>query len=55
MKRVLGLRLLGEIVKGDYHGEIPMINVTDIKQVEKPAEEFVYPPDDTYIPTSVVF
>lgn len=44
----------GEITKGDYHGEIPVINVTSMKQIDTPNDEYVYPPDDTYIPTSTV-
>lgn len=43
----------GEIVKGDYHGNMPIIKVTEINVVPKPStEEYVYPPDDSYIPTS---
>lgn len=42
----------GEITKGDYHGDMPIIKVTDITTIDKPNEEFVYPPDDSYIPTS---
>ncbi len=45
----------GKIVKGDYHGDIPVIEVTEIKACSKPKDEFVYPPDDTYIPTSALF
>lgn len=48
------VEITGEIVKGDYHGEMPIINVTEIKKADKPNEEFVYPPDDSYIPTSGV-
>lgn len=44
----------GEITKGDYHGEIPVIKITNIKQVNKPNDEYVYPPDETYVPTSTV-
>ena len=43
----------GTIVKGDYHGDMPIVKVTDIKCVDKPSsDEYVYPPDDSYIPTS---
>ena len=31
---------------------MPIIKVTDIKVVNKPNEEYVYPPDESYIPTS---
>lgn len=43
----------GTITKGDYHGEIPVIEIENIKEVEIPSEEYVYPPDETYVPTSV--
>lgn len=49
------IEISGTIEKGYYHSEIPIINVYDIKRVEKPDNTFVYPPDDTYIPTSVIF
>lgn len=42
----------GKITKGDYHGDIPIIEVTSIKNIQKPSDEYVYPPDDTYVPTS---
>lgn len=42
----------GTITKGDYHGEIPVIEVESIKQVKTPSDEYVYPPDENYIPTS---
>lgn len=48
------VELTGEITKGDYHGDMPIIKVTEIKEVDKPNEEYVYPPDETYVPTSGV-
>lgn len=49
------VQITGEIYKGEYHGDMPIIKVTDIKTVDKPSqEEYVYPPDDSYIPTSGV-
>jgi len=49
------VEITGEITKGNYHGEIPIIKITKIKQVDKPADEFTYPPDATYIPTSIIY
>ena len=49
------VEIVGEITKGNYHGDIPIIKVLEIKEIEKPAEEYVVPPDDTYIPTAVIF
>jgi len=49
------IEITGEITKGNYHGDVPIIKVIKIKQVEKPAEEFVCPPDSTYIPTGIIY
>ena len=50
------VELTGEITKGNYHGDMPIIKVTEIKQIEKPQNDiYVYPPDDSYVPTSVIF
>ena len=48
------IEIIGEITKGNYHGEIPVLKITQIDKIAKPEEEFVYPPDDTYIPTAVI-
>ena len=44
----------GSIVKGYYHNQIPVIDISEIKEVSKPEDSFVYPPDKTYIPTSFI-
>lgn len=50
------VELTGEITKGSYHGDMPIIKVIEIKQIEKPQGDiYVYPPDDSYVPTSIVF
>lgn len=46
------VEITGEITKGTYHGDMPIIKITDIKNTEKTNEELVYPPDESYIPTS---
>ena len=48
------VNVTGKIIKGYYHDEIPVIDINKIEETEKPEEEYVYPPDDTYIPTSVI-
>lgn len=35
----------GIIEKGNYHGDIPIIKVKNIKEVCVPSDEYVYPPD----------
>ena len=44
----------GTITKGDYYGEMPIIEIEEIDQVEAPDEEYVYPPDDSFVTTSTV-
>ena len=50
------VEIKGEITKGSYHGDMPVIKIKEIKEIEKPKENiYVYPPDDTYVPTSAIF
>lgn len=50
------VEIKGEITKGSYHGDMPIIKIKEIKQIEKPKDNiYVYPPDDTYVPTSAMF
>lgn len=49
------VKITGEITKGNYHGEIPIIKVTKIEKVDKPTDEYAYPPDATYIPTGIIY
>ena len=50
------IEIKGEITKGSYHGDMPIIKIKEIKQIEKPKDNiYVYPPDDTYVPTSAAF
>ena len=49
------VNVTGEIQKGKYHGsDMPILKITEINTVDKPNDEFVYPPDESYIPTSSV-
>lgn len=50
------VEITGKITKGNYHGDIPVIKIIKINRIEKPSEDiYVYPPDDTYVPTSNIF
>ena len=44
----------GTITKGTYHEDMPILEITSIKKIDKPNDEYVYPPDEDYIPTSVI-
>ena len=47
------VEITGEIQKGLYHGsDMPIIKVTNISPTQKPTNEYVTEPDDTYIQTS---
>lgn len=46
--------ITGTITKGNYHGDIPIIEIDEINQVDSPSDEFVYPPDDTFLPTNAI-
>jgi len=49
------VELEGTITKGSYHGsDMPILEVTVIKEIQKPNDEYVYPPDENYIPTSII-
>ena len=45
----------GTIIKGDYHGDMPIIQVEKVQSIEKPSDEYVYPPDDSFVATSTIF
>lgn len=50
------IEVKGEITKGNYHGDMPIIKIKKIKQIDKPKDNiYVYPPDDSYVPTSTIF
>ena len=49
------INITGRITKGNYHGDIPVLEIVEINPCDKPNDEFVYPPNNTYIPTSVIF
>lgn len=46
------IEIEGTITRGDYHGEIPVVEINKIKTVNTPNEEYIYPPDISYVPTS---
>lgn len=49
------VEIIGEIKKGYYNGEMPIIEIIEIKIIDEPENPFVPQPDDTYIETCVTF
>ena len=43
----------GVIEKGNYHGDIPIIKVKNIKETTVPSDEYVYPPDGSYVNSEI--
>ena len=43
----------GVIEKGNYHGDIPVIKVENIRETSVPKDEYVYPPDDSYVKSEI--
>ena len=48
------VNVTGTIIKGYYHNEIPVIDIAKMEEASRPEEVYVYPPDDSYIPTAVI-
>lgn len=49
------VEITGTIEKGYYIEEIPIIRITEMKKINKPEECLVYPPDESFVPTSNLF
>ena len=49
------VQITGKITKGTYHEAVPIIEVLEIKKIDKPEETYVYPPDDSFVPTFNLF
>ncbi|MCI8310309.1 MAG: hypothetical protein HFJ45_09190 [Clostridia bacterium] len=47
--------ITGNIEKGYYYGDIPIINITNIEEASIPTNPLVNPPSDTYVPTAVIY
>ncbi|MCL2383589.1 MAG: hypothetical protein FWC79_05575 [Oscillospiraceae bacterium] len=50
------IEITGEISEGTYNGQIPIVIVNELKQIEAPTEDiYLQPPDNAYIPTMLLF
>lgn len=49
------VNITGSIQKGDYYGEIPIIEITNIEKVDTPSDPLVRAPSDSYVPTAVIY
>jgi putative membrane protein len=47
------VEITATITKGSYHNEeIPVLKILSLINTTCPQDEFVYPPDNSYVPTS---
>lgn len=46
LKMLLGFHVNGIIEKGNYHGDMPIINIEEMNEVSPPDDDFVYSPSD---------
>lgn len=49
------IEIEGKITKGNYHGDMPIIKIEKIQEIDKPSDEYVYPPDESFVPTINIF
>lgn len=49
------VNITGEITKGYYNGDMPIIKITSIEEVQIPENPNVPLPDDSYVPTAVIY
>ena len=49
------VEVTGEITKGYYNGETPILKITAIEEATKPENTSVCVPDDSYVPTAVIY
>lgn len=55
-KDLTWVEIEGKLEKSIYHNEpMPVIKVNSIHEINKPQDEYVYPPDENYIPTAYMF
>lgn len=49
------VNLTGEIAKGYYYGDIPILKITSIEICQEPEDPYVNVPSDNYVPTAVIY
>jgi len=49
------IKITGEIIKGNYYGEIPIIKISSLEEATPPANPLVPAPSDSYVPTAVIY
>lgn len=49
------VEITGEITKGYYNGEIPILKITSIEKSSKPENATVCVPDSSYVPTAIIY
>lgn len=49
------IKVIGEIKKGYYYGDIPYLEISEIEVVNEPENSIVPEPDETYVQTAIIY
>ena len=49
------VNITGTIEKGYFYGDIPCIKIENLEIVNRPEDYLVYPPNENYVPTAVIY
>lgn len=49
------VEVTGEITKGYYNGDIPILKILSIEKASKPEDATVCVPDTSYVPTAIIY
>ena len=49
------VEITGEITKGYYNGDVPVLKILSIEKASKPENATVCVPDSSYVPTAVIY
>lgn len=49
------IKIIGEIKKGNYYGDIPYLEITNLEVVNSPENPEVPEPNETYVQTAIIY
>lgn len=49
------VEITGEITKGYYNGDVPVLKILSIEKASKPENATVCVPDSSYVPTAIIY
>ncbi len=49
------VKIIGNIEKGNYFGDIPCIKIEEIEKIAEPENKIVPPPNENFIETAIIY